>query len=138
IFRWTNVQGTSGMSLDLRNASIGTIWDDERSWPAQGNLSIDGFEYSRISKGPTDAKTRLKWVSRQDDFKPQPYSQLAKVLREAGDEEGARQVLFEMERRKWGGDRRWLMRAWGGVLKNTVGYGIYPEKAIWFLCGLTA
>jgi hypothetical protein len=43
----------------------------------------------------------LKWLGRQGKFARQPYRQLAKVLRDAGDDEGWRAVCFEMEKRAW-------------------------------------
>ena len=84
----------------------GQIFDEEQSWPKKGNPLLDGFSYARIGAGPTSAKKRLEWLARQPDgFIPQPYRQLAKVLREAGDDAGARKVLIAMEdsRLKYGG-----------------------------------
>jgi len=124
--------------MDLINASVGAIVDERKSWPQRGNLDLDGFVYERISSGPKDADSRLEWLNLQDSFTPQPYRQLASVLLNAGDEGGARQVLYEMEHRSWSGDRRRAFRCWGQVLRATVGYGIYPERAIWCLSTLTA
>jgi hypothetical protein len=138
IFLWFDVRSAHSTRLDLTNASVGAIADDEASWPGKGYLSLDGFSYGHISRGPTDAQTRLKWLDRQQEFKPQPYRQLAKILGESGDEEGAKEVLFEMEHRRWAGNRRRLVRMSGTVLRESVGYGIYPERAVWYLCGLTA
>jgi hypothetical protein len=133
-------QGVEAKSLDLINASAGSLVDDEESWPAKGNLLLDGFVYGQISgDSPRDAKTRLRWLQRQDPFRPKPYRQLAKVLREAGDDSGARKVLFEMERRRRQvEDRRWHARLWGRVLKWTIGYGFYSWWALGWLLLLTA
>ena len=131
--------------LDLRNALVGFLWDDELSWPDKGNLFLDGFVYERISNGPKSAKDRLEWIDRQDYFTPQPYRQLAKVLREMGDDGGAKQALFVLEKRTRGEERRkllfptrWLKASENAISNLTVGYGIYPGRAIWYLCGLTA
>ena len=131
--------------LDLGNASAGMLWDDQPSWPDRGHLLLDGFVYERISKGPRGAKERLEWIDRQDYFTPQPYQQLAKVLREMGDDGGAKQALFVLEKRTREEERRRLVYAarWFKASNNTlsdltVGYGIYPGQAIWYLCGLTA
>jgi hypothetical protein len=98
---WRGVKASEATRLHLTNASTGSLIDDEKSWPAKGNLLLDGFVYGHISgNSPRDAKTRLRWLERQDPFTPKPYRQLAKVLREAGDDSGARKVLFEMERRR--------------------------------------
>jgi hypothetical protein len=132
-------QGAEATSLDLINASAGYLVDDEKSWPGKGNLLLDGFVYGHISgDSPRDAKTRLRWLELQDPFTPKPYRQLAKVLREAGDDGGARKVLFGMERRRRQvEDRTWYARAWGWLLKWTIGYGFYPWRAMLALAGLT-
>jgi hypothetical protein len=145
-FWWQNIQGAP--SLDLREANVGSLGDDESSWPAEGNLQCENFVYARISQGPTDAASRLRWLKRQTGFVPQPYRQLAKFLGNVGDDDGAKTVLYELERRKRETDRKrkargslrwigipsqWLERAWDAIFRATVGYGIYPERAIWGL-----
>jgi hypothetical protein len=96
---WRGIVAAEATRLNLTNASASSLVDDEKSWPAKGNLLLDGFVYGQISgESPRDAKTRLRWLERQEPFRPKPYRQLAKVLGEAGDDSGARKVLFEMER----------------------------------------
>jgi sRNA-binding regulator protein Hfq len=137
-FLWTSLADPAGTKLDLTNASVGALDDDAKSWPSTGNLFLDGFVYQRISGGPRDAESRLKWLARQDPFAPQPYRQLAKVLRDEGNDDGARLVLFEMERRRRKQeDRGWFARVWSRILRSTIGYGYDPEKALWWLAGLS-
>jgi hypothetical protein len=107
-FLWTSVRNPEQATLGLRNASAGAIVDDEKRWPAAGQLDLDGFDYQRISRGPTAARKRMEWLKRQKDFTPQPYRQLAKVLHSAGDEVGAREVLYEMEHRRRQKADRWF------------------------------
>jgi hypothetical protein len=150
-FQWFDIGIVSTTMLGLMNSSVGNIIDAEKnwpkSWPVKGNLTLDGFVYERILVGPTDAEARLQWLDLAPVFTPQPYRQLAKVLRERGDEEGAKQVLFEMEGRARAKDRARLVHApirWLGhftkdtLYKTTTGYGIYPGAAIGELLGLTA
>jgi len=59
VFLWDKAES---VSLDLRDASLGAIEDDETSWPEKGNLFLDGLVYEHIAGGPTDAGTRLKWL----------------------------------------------------------------------------
>ncbi len=116
-------------ALNLTNASVGALVDDAPSWPASGNLFLDGFVYARISgDSPKGAKNRLDWLARQKDFSPQPYRQLAKVLRDDGDEDGARRVLVEMERRQRAAS--WAGQPWSWLLRWTIGYGYYPLRAL--------
>lgn len=159
-FAWAQVRNSQSARLDLRNAEVGSLMDDQASWPKKTNLLLDGFVYERISSilgetgfgegplegSPTDARTRLEWLDRQPEFRPQPYHQLAKILRDMGDDGGARQVLFELESRTRAEDRRriaqgpfrWLLFSEDAISRETVGYGIYPMWAVWYLCGLTA
>jgi hypothetical protein len=127
----------SGTQLDLTGASIGYLADRERSWPAPGNLVIDGLTYSGFQPGfaPVDADTRLKWLALQPKYYPQPYRQLAKVLREAGDENGAVKVLIAE------GDARYRQmglpgRVLGTFLKYTIGYGHRPLLALFWSLGV--
>ncbi|EGW21097.1 hypothetical protein [Methylobacter tundripaludum] len=92
----------------LVSAKVGSLVDDLKSWP-EGKLDLDGFVYGRLSgTAPTDTETRLKWLKKQPtlhlgqigdgkDFKPQPWWQLQKVLRDMGHLEYARQVAIAFE-----------------------------------------
>lgn len=137
-FWWWGLKDAEHAVLDLANASVGSMGDgwDEKKWPKR--LDLDGFVYGRISGGPTDAGTRLKWLARQDFFTPQPYRQLAKALREMGDEDGAVTVLEEMERlRRKEEDRTATARLESWILRESIGYGYNPARAVWEIVGLS-
>jgi hypothetical protein len=119
-------------SLVLTNASVSAILDDESSWPKPGSLFLDGFVYRHISGGPATAAERLGWLARQASFTRQPYRQLAKVLREAGDDRGWRWVCAEMEKRTWEGES-WTYRPVSWLLRGTIGYGYFSMRALWWL-----
>ena len=90
-----------------------------------------------------DCQTRLQWLSLEPEepFATQPYLQLAKVLKAAGDDDGAVGVLIEMERR-----RRRLedkgrpdLQALSWLFRVFAGYGYAPARsagAILCLSGL--
>ena len=134
VFVWRDVTLENGAKLNLSGASFGYVVDQQRSWPAPGNLLIDGLTYSGFqtadpADAPGDAATRLRWIGLQSGFHPQPYRQLAKVLRESGDESGAVKVLIEEQ------DARYQKsslprRLLAGFLKTTIGYGHQPLLAI--------
>jgi hypothetical protein len=138
-FFWLAIKDPQATTLDLRNASAASVIDDEKSWPKPRNLVLDGFVYGHISgNSPRDARTRLAWLALQVPFTPQPYRQLARVLRESGDEDGAVTVLREMERlRRQQEDRTWPARVGSGVLRLTIGYGYNPLLAVYWIAGLT-
>ncbi len=133
---WDSIVNTKNAELDLRNATADSILDDEASWPAEGKLFLTGFVYGRISQGPGTAEERLKWLARQVPFHPQPYRQLAKVLRENGDDAGPREVLYEMEDRIWKGKPGHLLRLLRWPLKGLIGYGRRPWRVMYSLAVL--
>lgn len=122
-------------SLGLVDAFVGSIADDEDSWPKAGMLFLDGFVYGRISGGPSDAHKRLEWLQRQPSFARQPYRQLASILGNAGDDLGARQVLSKMERTAWE-QRGRPFRLISHLLRLTIGYGYFPLRAVWLILAL--
>jgi hypothetical protein len=147
--------------MSLAGTTAGALADEEACWPEPGNLLLDGFIYSRFARGPTGADKRIRWLGLQPKLTPQPYLHLAKVLRETGDDAGAKQVLFELEKRQRGEDRQallegcapaqdesekkkcspfsWLMHGTEDIVsETTIGYGIYPGWAVWYAGGLAA
>jgi hypothetical protein len=90
-----------------------------------------------------DVKQRLAWLekdsSSEGGFHPQPYEQLAKVLRESGHSSEAREILFkkELAQRKANRGRllagwhllSWPLRlAWDWLLRVTMGFGHKPQR----------
>lgn len=123
--------------LNLVSARVGDIIDDIVCWPEPGRLILDGFRYERISAlSPKDATSRLEWLERQykphltDDFRPQPYEQLAKVLREMGYNADAREISIAKQDRLRANAPTRLMWWWLTLLKYTIGYGYKPWKVV--------
>lgn len=154
--------------ISLTACHVRVLADDLKSW---GNrLLLDGFTYGSIAKNsPTGAAKRLKWLGRQSPrdsglrgrgvaFKPQPWRQLIKVLREMGHAEESRQVGIAFEDRlreaklvgrtpeTWWGPLRWIFRAFSiavhWALGKFTGYGHRPQflffwmLGIWLACAL--
>jgi len=129
---------------DLRNASVGSVDDDEISWPRPGRLFIDGFTYQgfgnvsverpgEYSEAPLDFKLRRKWLDldTSNPRRPHPYRQLANAYFRMGDTLQGRKALYSLEEllhlrmiqessSLW---RRTLQQAWRRLLKWTIGYG---------------
>jgi hypothetical protein len=144
----TNWVKTSRMVL--RNTTIGAIQDADvktESWPK--HLELEGFAYRRLggfgAMGPADIAKRdsewfIQWLERDKTFSPQPYEQLANVLRESGYSSKANAILYAArqrsrtaawERRK--GKPLELLR-WIGLtfLQYTIGYGL-GARYFWVL-----
>lgn len=121
-------------TIDLENTKAGAFRDDAESWPDQGKLIINGFEYGSFADDtPTDVKTRLEWLrlQPQGEYIPQPYQQLAKVYRKMGRDKDAKKVLLAKERmRREFGDIGELAKLWCWFLDKTIGYGYQIGKAL--------
>lgn len=131
-------------ALSLTGAQLGAMVDDPACWPAAGELLLNRCLYGAFLGAPADARLRLEWLARQaparwgEDFWPQPYEHLAKVLREMGHDEDARTVLVEKERlsrdarrqRTRSPVRRLLLRSSDMLLGLTTGYGRHPLVAL--------
>ncbi|MEU6572969.1 oxidoreductase [Streptomyces sp. NPDC046805] len=117
----------------LSGARIVTLVDRAGSWPEPGNLQMGGFTYeSLVPRGPFPLDRRLDWVAAATaEYHPEPYERLAGVLRAAGEDEDAREVLLAKQRRR----RETLPPAaklWGYVQDWTVAYGYRPGRAaVW-------
>ena len=93
--------------VELTGCRVERLVDDAASWGS--NLRLDGFVYTQLAgDSPVNASDRIDWLrkqtpdawgSKQDNggFKPQPWLQLQKVLREMGHLEDARQVAIALE-----------------------------------------
>ena len=130
-FVYRDAVGSEKAILDLRSTRVGTLWDDEASWPRRGNLFLKGLEYREIGpEAPQDAKRRLDWLHRQPVFEPQPYRHLAGVLRASGQRHEATKILVaaENDHRRLGSLSRWR-RIVNWFYGATLDHGYRPQKA---------
>lgn len=158
--------------VDLNSAVLAEIIDDSSLWPksGHGHLVLDGMVYERFAESRLDWRTRRQWLLRQrpdhlsEDFRPQPWVQCAKVLRDMGHDHDARMLLYEMHEarrralhlrqhfrrhlakpfgqhlRNPGMLRRSFWRplwewSWSQVLRGTAGHGYRPARAIAWIIG---
>ena len=120
--------------VNLAYARVRVLADAPASWPERGRLVLDGLTYDALH-GRTDATARLKWLERQypaEHIRPQPYDQLAAVLRRMGHEGEARKVLMgkHEHQRKYGTMGK-CARAWNWLMGKTIGHGYKPQRAFW-------
>jgi hypothetical protein len=162
--RLDGVEWAENAWLILRNAHASALHEDGR-WPKR--VELHGFTYDRIGGvGETDSgdsdrelfhdrkafcKRYIKdWLVHDPTYTPQPYEQLADVLRKGGEPERAADVLYasrEQARHKAAGKRFSLfglppmrvptLRYIGmTLLKWTIGYGLgsrYFYCLIWIV-----
>ncbi|RZU49345.1 hypothetical protein EV385_1090 [Krasilnikovia cinnamomea] len=115
--------------IDLSHARVELLCDRLTSWPAgSGRPILTGFSYQQL-RNYTAVADRLEMIhDATPTAEPQPYEQLANVLRAAGRDEEARRVLREKQRRE-ARSGRWPRRLWGAVQDLTIGYGYLPGRA---------
>jgi hypothetical protein len=138
--------------LDRLDASEPCPKNPQDAWPQDAwpdQLDLQGFVYEQLGADPGSGRDMRErepcwyenWLWRDQHFSPQPYWQLANVLRTMGDPERADAVLFaarDRERREawtrgecnnpfkdWPWQRSDCWKAAGlGLLKVLIGYGI--------------
>ena len=128
-----------GGTMILRNTHAGVVQDrvggggepEFDAWPRA--LQLDGFTYDRLGGFSGDgkkadmmgrgAKWFEQWLKRDETYSPQPYIQLASVLRGAGYANKANAVLYAgrvRERHNSRGTRYFGLL----LLERMIGYGI--------------
>lgn len=99
-------------------------------------FDLDGFVYNYL-RNPGDARRRLEWLRRQlpvdqaesrKRFRPRPYQQLAKVLRDAGHEKDARRILIGFQRDRDRYEDFGILTKIGRWLYRQIGYGYEPRR----------
>jgi sRNA-binding regulator protein Hfq len=116
--QWTGIRDPKSTSLWLNGATIKSLRDERESWPSPGGLHLDGLTYEELTlhsarteinrqknelgpEHPLKVKDRVEWLQLQppsDQAEPQPWMQLAALLRTKGDDDGAKRVIFQLRR----------------------------------------
>ena len=135
-FKWKDTTCVGTPSIILRDFSVGTPEDDLSNWPSTCSLELDGFTYGHIAGGAGDVEQRLAWICRQTKFVPQPYRQLAKILKDEGNEPSSRRVGYEMARNRAKIEKGLIRSGINIITWLTVGYGYYPGLALAWLLDL--
>ena len=140
-----DLQGAHAREFIDDAASCGTVQVDDEELPCA--LVLDGFTYDRLSGGtPTDARSRKEWLMRQPEahlgssFRPQPFEQLIKVLKDMGHTQDAREIGYFKEYRRL--RKPWRPRQWLNplswlwyfcrwlFLEQALGYGYRPHRMV--------
>lgn len=121
--------------LTLQDARVGTLVDSKDGWPERGKLYLAGFQYKSLGgdQTPTNSADRLDWLRRQPrkPFRPQPYEQLASVLRQMGQESDAVDILIAKQHDLiHHGELSWFSRSVGWMLGLALGHGYRPWRVI--------
>jgi hypothetical protein len=122
--------------LILRDVRTESLVDSTESWPAKGDLDLEGLRYGRISA--TDEVTvgqRVDWLTRDGEIASSSFERLAAHYQTSGDERSARTVRLARERclvRR----KKMHHRLWGWTQDALFGYGFAPVRALLWLAAL--
>jgi hypothetical protein len=120
-------------TINLRSATVGAIYGDEKNLESAGHLELDGFTYGRFHIDCAENADRwINWLQEQprEQFAPQPYEQLSSVLRRMGYESNARRVMIAKNRDR-ARSTRFLGQGWWwyNFFGRFIGYGYAPWRA---------
>lgn len=127
---WREMPSPPTGQVDMAGARVGQLKDDLKSWPDK-HLVLDNFVYGSFDRPLMTTNQRLDWLRRQERFSPQPYEQVAQVLRRMGHERDARKIATAKQKdlRSRGNLSR-AAYAWNLFLGITVGYGYQVWRAL--------
>ncbi len=128
--------------LTLRNTSVGALQDTKNTWPGHLEREFEGFTYDRLSGFGASEQDEpykresswfIKWLEKDETYSPQPYRQLAGVLRAAGHEDMADDILVASRNRELEESNCSQFKWWGlWALWLFIGYG-YGWRVFWAL-----
>ena len=158
---------SNSVNVDASHADVAVLVDDTASW-AHGSV-LDGLCYAALGgRAPTSGAERLRWLDRQSkdhlgitnggqEFRPQPWRQVQRVLREMGHIEDAKQIGISFEDRlraigKLGQSpkgtnvvsaklKKWVATSAHYTFGKLAGYGYRPIRlvgwmfGVWLACG---
>ena len=134
--------------LILRNTVVEALQDRKESWPENLQLELDGFTYSRLGgfgaeagrdMASRDAQWFIDWLAKDETYSPQPYQQLASVLRAAGHNEKADDILYtskERQRTELAKTGAWASWLWSTLKLVFIGHGYRIYYALFGIVGL--
>jgi hypothetical protein len=131
-------------AVDLSDTETFALADrPDLDWPPESYIA--GFTYERFAPSDTtgyavwDAQARIAWLARLQPFDPRAWEQAAAVLRAAGDQDGADDILVAQRRHaRRSGTLQQNRRMWDVLQDATVRYGFRPQRALIALIALIA
>lgn len=93
------------------------------------NIYLDGLEYNHLSGKNLDSKILINLLEKMPEFKPQPYRQLVKVLRNNGDNIYADDIMIKYNDIQASKNNIFLKNL-KKIYKITTGYGYRPKNML--------
>ena len=151
--KWRN-----GAFLALRNAHVEVLQASKEGWYLSGEdkflpVELTGFTFKQFGGHKMSSSTGMEaespewlisWIESQvgheENYDPQPYTQLAQVLLSAGKTEKAKAIRYAGFEYKYDFDTTVSLwdRIWLIISKCFLGYGEYPFRVLYWFIGLVA
>ncbi len=151
---WVAIKNAQRTNLWLNGATINNLRDERESWPGPERLHVDGLTYQELTlheprttndlqnnslgkEHELQVADRIEWLDLQpriDKTEPQPWIQLADLLKAKGNNTASKRVIFEMRKHQAG--RNWLLPRWGKILFALLEQ--QPLRILFSICLLTA
>jgi len=131
-----------GSELILRNTKVGALQGQPDAWPE--TLALEGLTYQRLGRfgaeGMADTAQRenawfINWLARDRAYSPQPYEQLAGVLRDGGQAGKADDALYAGRERERTEVATGLDFVWKTALHAFIGHGYRVHRALYWILG---
>ena len=100
IVKWNE----EGGELNLRNARIGNLTDEEQAWPKKCHLLLNGATFDHLGghQGETEREMLRRgapwwdenWARLNPQYSPSPYAQLAAAFTALGDRDSANEIRY--------------------------------------------
>ncbi|MEV9593187.1 hypothetical protein AB0W31_02085 [Aliarcobacter butzleri] len=131
-------------NLMLNSSIIKEIIINDNFWEKENlkELFLDGLEYKHLSGNDLNSFTFISLFKKMSEFKPQPYKQLAKVLRNMGHHEDANNIMIEYNDIITSKSKNWFIKILKKIYGFTAGYGYKPLRVlgtmfiVWLFCSL--
>ncbi|MFW2554170.1 hypothetical protein [Aliarcobacter butzleri] len=130
----------------LNSSKINQLWFQKIFWKDNLiNIDLDGLVYEHLNVENLNYKTLVDLLNKkpkEQTFKPQPYKQMAKVLRNMGYKEDADDIMIKYNDNIRKEDCRLFISILKWIYAKTAGYGYKPMSVIkwmsivWLLCSL--
>ena len=105
-----------------------------RSWPDPGKLILDGFRYDRIEQ--CDYRRAIDWLQLQPNFTASSYTNLANAFSNVNLNNESEHILAEFKHEEIRQTHNKLKRYILQLVYWVVGYGLRPQRALFFLACL--
>jgi hypothetical protein len=140
-FKWIRVGLSRDAVIDLSDAKIGSFLCDlsepefAKTWPAPGNLILQGFRADRIGRDDADGNNSperiVRWLELAPRFTPSAYRSVAAALGNDGLSRGREVVLAALQNREVDNIEAFAKRCFYRIILGVTDYGRKASRPLY-------